>query len=100
MKPLVRQKLEILRSEYEGKPYSELASMEWCELAPLEIDGHTYQPSAFTESYQDKLLLVVQLQRKRFIGWKQTECIGSIITENGVLERVNEEFLWNEIGHP
>lgn len=100
MKPLIRQKLEYLRSYYEEKPYSELGSMEWCELAPIEIEGRTYHPSIFTEPYQGKLLLVVQLERKLFLGWKQTDCIGSVIAENGVLERVNEEFLWNEIGHP
>lgn len=81
MKPLVRQKLELLRSEYEGRPYSELASIEWCELATLEIKGRTYRPSVFTESYQGKLLLVVQPQRKLFFGWTQTDCVGSVIAD-------------------
>jgi len=100
VKPSIRQKLETLRSEYEQKSYVELASMGWRNLDPIQIDGRTYQPSVFTESYQEKLLLVAQLQRKLFLGWKQTNCIGTVIAENGTFERVDEEFLWNEIGHP
>lgn len=100
MRSAVRTKLEDMRAEYDKKPYSELLKAEWCDLPPIEVAGRMYEPAVFTESYQGNLLLVVQLQRRIFLGWKQTDCLGSVIAESGVLKQVNEEFIWNEIGHP
>ncbi|MCK0538883.1 hypothetical protein [Alcanivorax quisquiliarum] len=100
MKPLVRQHLELLRSEYERRPYAELVAMKGQELAMMELDSRAYQPSVFTECYQGKLLLIVELRRKRLLGFGSADCLGSIIAKTGVIEQVDEEFLWREIGHP
>ncbi len=100
MKTAVRAKLEDMRAEYEEKPYSELLKIEWHDLPSVKVAGSMYKPAVFTESYQGNLLLVVQLQKTLFLVWKQTDCLGSVIAESGVLKQVNEEFIWNEIGHP
>lgn len=100
MNPLLRQHLELLRSEYERRPYAELVAMKGQELAMIELDGRAYQSSVFTERYQGKLLLIVELRRKRLLGFGSADCLGSIIAESGVVEQVDKEFLWSEIGHP
>ncbi len=100
MQPKVREVLETLRAQYEVRSYAELANLGWIDLASLTIQEKVYRPSIWSEAYRGKLLIVVQLQRNLWFGWKSTSCIGSILAQDGEIEHVDEIFLMNEIGHP
>jgi hypothetical protein len=100
IEPKVREELEAMRAQYEARPYAELANLGWIDLAPLTIQEEVYRPSIWSEDYNGKLLIVVQLQRNLWLGWKRTACIGSILSQDGEIEHVDEFFLMNEIGHP
>jgi hypothetical protein len=101
MKDLVRNKLEELRREYEDRPQEELHALGWKELGVSKIGGKKYALAVWSETYEDKLLLVAQAQRSLFLPFvKQTDCIGSLVSPDGTIEHVNEEFMWQEIGHP
>lgn len=100
MEPKVREVLEALRAQYEMRSYAELADLGWIDLAPLTIQEKVYRPAIWSEFYKGKLLVVVQLQRNLWFGWKRMACIGSILAQDGEIEHVDEIFLMNEIGHP
>lgn len=100
MKAEVRKILVNLRGEYESLPLSEIISITWKDIGSFQIDNKNYEGAVWSDYFESKVLLVVQLERKMFLSFKQTYCLGSLISEGGEIEHVSEEFLWNKVGHP
>ena len=102
MKTVVREKLEDMRLQYEGKPYEEIKSIGWIEKKPITIKGKKYHPAIWSEAFPDEeLLLVVQLTRRYFLNMiGSTDCIGFTLNKEGQLNHVDEYWLMHEVGHP
>ncbi|MFK8028457.1 MAG: hypothetical protein AB8C40_10405 [Gammaproteobacteria bacterium] len=45
MKKEVREKLEILRKQYESLPLEEIKSIGWKDLEKIKLNGKKYLPS-------------------------------------------------------
>ena len=96
----IRGKLEEMRRRYESLSPDEILKIEWQHLDSIEIDSKTYKTAVWSEQYNGKRMHVVQLTKSIFLGVKQTDCIGSLISPDGTIEHIDEEFLMCEIGHP
>jgi hypothetical protein len=100
MKPEVRMQLELMRERLEKLSRGEISKMGWRDLEPITIDGNEYEPSVWSDTYKGKLLLVVQVYRRLSFFLATTDCIGSLIGDDGEVTHVDEKFLMNEMGYP
>lgn len=102
MKSEVREQLENMRHQYEGKSYEDLKSLKWIEKDPILIKKKKYHPAIWSEVFPDEeLLFVVQLTRWYFLKiFGSTDCIGFTLNKEGKLNHVDEYWLMHEVGHP
>ncbi|UTA48153.1 hypothetical protein L1F30_01100 [Simiduia sp. 21SJ11W-1] len=102
MKSEVREKLEEMRLQFEGKSFDDLKAMGWIDKSPIAINKKKYHPAIWSQSFgDDELLLVVQLTRWYFLKMiGSTDCIGFTLTKEGELNHVDEYWLMHEVGHP
>lgn len=102
MNPEIREQLETLRGKYESYSYEEVKELGWVNLEKVEISGRTYWPSVWSQAFPDNsALLVVQYTRWYFLKLVgATDCIGFVVSPNGTIKFVDENYLMNEVGHP
>lgn len=91
-----------MRSEYENYSYDQVQFEDWINLDPIKIENKKYWPSVWSQQRpDDSWLLVVQLTRWLFLKTiGTTDCIGILFYPSGEKEFVDENYLWDEVGHP
>jgi hypothetical protein len=102
MNPIIRNKLESMRSDYENSSFKDVQFENWINLEEITLNGKKYWPSIWAQQRpDDSWLLVVQLTRWMFLRMiGSTNCIGILFHPSGEKEFVDEMYLMNEEGHP
>lgn len=92
----IEKKLESMRAEYEALPIQEIIDLDWKDLPPLTIGKTTYNSSVWSYKRDYIYTLVVQLKtEKNIIGVYKEYALGAYITEDGTIEHLSQEELWN-----
>ena len=102
MKTEIRQYLEGMREEFMSFTYDQVVAVKWQERGALVINGNTYYPAVWSQTFPDgEALLVVQLTRRYFFKLlAATDCIGFTLTKSGERFLVDACWLMHEVGYP